>query len=160
MLQDPKADETQGFKPEWLKHAHPQRGQNLVMLIDAASAKKKTSDYTAAWMYRPRPGQEHLRPRHGAATGFRLTERADLIMAWHRKWQPMAVGYEQYGMMADIEHIKDRQDRENYRFDITPLGGTMPKNDRIRRLIPWFEKGASSCRRSCAKTNYEGRRST
>jgi hypothetical protein len=43
-------------------------------------------------------------------------------MAWHRKYQPMAVGYEQYGMMADIEHIRDLQERENYRFDIHAAG--------------------------------------
>ena len=32
-------------------------------------------------------------------------------------------------------------DDENYRFAITPLGGPMAKNDRIRRLVPLFEKG-------------------
>ena len=30
---------------------------------------------------------------------------------------------------------------ENYRFIITPLGGAMAKNDRIRRMIPDFEQG-------------------
>jgi hypothetical protein len=43
--------------------------------------------------------------------------------------------------MADVEHFKDRMERENYRFEITELGGVMAKNDRIRRLIPWFEQG-------------------
>ena len=32
-------------------------------------------------------------------------------------------------------------ERENYRFNITPLGGQLAKEDRIRRLIPDFEAG-------------------
>ena len=33
----------------------------------------------------------------------------------------------------------------------------MPKPDRIRRLIPWFEKGRIFLPPKLAKTNYEGR---
>jgi hypothetical protein len=60
-------------------------------------------------------------------------------------------------MMADIEHMQDRQDREHYRFHITELGGPMPKPDRIRRLIPWFEQGRVYLPRTMLKSNYEGR---
>ncbi len=157
MLQDPKADETQGFKPEWLSYAAgTTSGQNIVMLFDPASAKKKGSDYTAAWCL-GLGADKNVYVHDMVRDRLSLTERADLIMAWHRKWQPMAVGYEQYGMQADIEHIRDRQDRENYRFEITPLGGAMPKVDRIRRLIPWFEKGRIYLPPQLNKTNYEGR---
>jgi len=48
-------------------------------------------------------------------------------------------------------------ERENYRFNITELGGTMPKVDRIRRLIPWFEKGRVYLMPQLVKGNYEGR---
>jgi hypothetical protein len=135
------------------------RGQNLVILVDAASSKKKGSDYTAMWCLglgsdRKVYIHDMLRDR------LSLTERADILMAWHRKWQPMAVGYEQYGMMADIEHIRSVQDNENYRFDITPLGGTMAKNDRIRRLVPWFEKGNSTSIRRSPRPITRAARST
>jgi hypothetical protein len=60
-------------------------------------------------------------------------------------------------MMADIEYLKEIQAQENYRFDVHPLGGSMAKNDRIRRLIPWFEKGRIYLQPKLAKTNYEGR---
>jgi len=86
-----------------------------------------------------------------------LTERADTLIAWHRKWKPMAVGYEHYGMQGDIEHIRYEQEHQNYRFDITELGGTQPKNDRIRRLIPWFEKGRIYLHPKLVKTNYESK---
>ncbi len=157
MMQDPTADETQGFKEEWLKYAGVTvRGHNIVILFDPASSKKKGSDYTAAWCLGLGPDKnvyvhDMLRDR------LSLTERADILFAWHRKWQPMAIGYEQYGLQADIEHFRDRMDRENYRFDITPLGGGMAKSDRIRRLIPWFEKGRIYLPAKLTKTNYENR---
>lgn len=158
MLQDPTADEKQGFKLEWIRHASgmSKRGQNLVILVDAASEKKKSSDYTAMWclgLAADRKVYVHdmLRDR------LSLTERADVLFAWHRKWQPIAVGYERYGLMADIEHCADRMGRENYRFDITELGGAMPKNDRIRRLIPYFEQGRILLPPKLDKTNYERR---
>jgi len=157
MLLDPKADETQGFKEEWLKYAsiNPM-GLNTVMLFDPASAKKKDSDYTAGWVL-GLGSDRNLYVLDCVRDRLSLTERADLVFAWHRKWQPMAVGYEKYGMMADVEHIRDRMERENYRFDITELGGQQPKVDRIRRLIPWFEKGRVYLPPSLDKTNYEGR---
>jgi predicted phage terminase large subunit-like protein len=157
MLQDPTADEKQGFKMQWIKHARTtHRGHNLVILVDAASAKKKTSDYTAMWCLGLGP-DKNLYVHDMLRDRLSLTERADALFAWHRKWQPMAVGYERYGLMADVEHFKDRMDRENYRFTITELGGVMAKADRIRRLIPWFEQGRIYIPPSLTKTNYEGR---
>jgi hypothetical protein len=58
-----------------------------------------------------------------------------------QKWRPLRVGYEEYGMQADIAHIQDAQHRANVDFRIVPLGGKMSKIDRIRRLIPLFEQG-------------------
>lgn len=156
MLQDPTADETQGFKEEWIVYATAEeRGQNLVILIDPASAKKKGSDYTAGWVL-GFGADEHIYVHDMVRDRLSLTQRADLVMNWHRRWKPICVGYEQYGMMADIAHIEAEQERQNYRFKITPLGGSMPKVDRIRRLIPWFEKGRIFLRPGLTKTNYEG----
>ncbi len=142
MLLDPKADETQGFREEWLEYwpAAKFNDLNLYILVDPASDKKKHSDYTS--MFVVGFGEDHcyrvvamLRDR------LSLTQRADALFAFHRDYRPQAVGYEQYGMQADIEHIKDRQKRENYKFKIVPLGGQLAKVDRIRRLIPLFEQG-------------------
>ena len=157
MLQNPVADQVQGFKKEWLRYAAaPTRGHNTVILVDPASTKKKLSDYTAMWCIGLGPDRcvyvhDMVRDR------LNLTERADTLIGWHRKWKPMAVGYEHYGMQGDIEHIRYEQEHQNYRFDITELGGTQPKNDRIRRLIPWFEKGRIYLHPKLTKTNYEGK---
>ena len=38
-----------------------------------------------------------------------------------------------------IEHMEDRMKRENFRFNIEPLGGKMAKESRIEKLQPVFE---------------------
>ncbi len=157
MLQDPKADEAQGFKEDWLRFSPANvAGLNIYMLFDPASAKKKDSDYTAGWVV-GLGSDRNLYVLDMVRDRLSLTQRADLVMAWHRRWQPIAVGYERYGMMADIEHIQHVQELENYRFPIIELGGAMPKLDRIRRLIPWFERGDIWMPPRLMKTNYEGR---
>jgi len=157
MMQDPTADETQGFKEEWLRYAQPNgQGLNIYMIFDPASSKKKDSDYTAGWVL-GLGADRNMYVLDMVRDRLSLTQRADLVMGWHRRWKPLATGYERYGMMADIEHITDRQERENYRFPIIELGGAMPKMDRIRRLIPWFEGGRIYMPQKFPKTNYEGR---
>jgi hypothetical protein len=88
---------------------------------------------------------------------FNLTERADKLFQLHKKWRPLAVGYEKYGMQADITYIKERMSRENYHFSIIELGGNLAKNDRIRKLIPLFEQGRWYLLESRFYTNYEGK---
>lgn len=158
MLQDPKADETQGFKEDWLRYYkghHSGEGTNKYILVDPASEKKKGSDYTSVWVLGLGADQNYY-----ALDFYRdrlsLTQRADLVFRLHRRWRPMGVGYEKYGLQADVEHMKDRMERENYRFGITELGGSTPKNDRIRRLIPVFEQGRFWLPETNPKVDYEG----
>ena len=86
-----------------------------------------------------------------------LTERCAMLFRLHKKWQPLAVGYERYGLQADIEHVRDTMNRTNYHFVIEELGGATPKLDRIRRLIPVFEQGRMWLPHSVFKTDYEGK---
>lgn len=143
MLQDPKADETQGFRADWIRYYanhHDGSGTNRFIVVDPASEKKKENDYTSLWVIGLGADSNYyaldfVRDR------LNLTERADLVFRMHRKWRPIRVGYEKYGLMADVAHMRDRMDRENYHFDIVELGGSQPKVDRIRRLIPIMEQG-------------------
>jgi predicted phage terminase large subunit-like protein len=162
--QKPRPDGGGVFKREWVMHydgspADISGGTNRYLLVDPSSGKRSKSktknDYTSMWVVGLGQDQnyyvlEMVRDR------LNLTARAQKLMELHRKWKPKQTRYEDYGMQADIEHIRDRQERENYRFDITALGGSMPKVDRIRRLIPWFEKGRIYLMPSLRKTNYEG----
>lgn len=157
MLLDPLADETQNFKADWLlQETSDGAGMNKYILVDPASAKKKSSDYTSMFVIGLGTDGNYyvldmVRDR------LSLTERADALFALHKRWKPMRVGYEKYGMQADIEHIRDRQKRENYRFEIVELAGQMAKVDRIRRLIPHFEQGRIYFPETCFKTSYEGK---
>jgi predicted phage terminase large subunit-like protein len=161
MLLDPTADDKQGFKEEWLTYATASpKGHNLVILVDPASKKKPTSDYTSMWCIglgadRKVYVHDMIRDR------LSLTERADRLFSWHRYWNAqapvMAVAYEEYGLQADIEHMQSVMEAENYRFAITAVGGRLAKPDRIRRLVPWFEQGRLYLNPKIAKTDYEGR---
>ena len=158
ILLNPKADALQGFKRDWINHytsiqTHWKR-MTRYLLVDAASAKKKESDYTAMMVVGLGSDGNYyvldmVRDR------LSLTERAERVFSLHRQWKPREVRYERYGMMADIEHIKDRQEKENYRFPITEVSGITKKVDRIGRLIPIFEQGKVFLPKSLHITDYQ-----
>lgn len=143
MLLDPVADKAQGFRKEWLKYWPAQTDANLtkMMIVDPAGSKKrKANDFTSIWVIGYGADEkwrvlDYLRDR------LNLSERAKAVFSLHRKWRPSVVGYEEYGMQADIEHIEYLQDQQNYSFSITPLGGQLAKEERIKRLVPTFEQG-------------------
>ena len=143
MLLNPKGDSAQGFQRSWLRYtkAEPHgRGLNTYILVDPANAKRKKSDWTTIGVVGLGPDKNYtlldlVRDR------LNLKERTDAVFSLHEKWEPIGVGYEEYGLQADIQHIEHVQEERNYRFKITPLGGSMSKVDRIKRLIPIFEQG-------------------
>jgi hypothetical protein len=93
-----------------------------------------------------------------AHAGAPETPSGDALFALHRRWRPRRVGYEQYGQMADVEYLRDRMGRENYRFEIIQLSGNrLSKEDRIRRLIPIFEAGRFYLPPKLLKRDYEGK---
>jgi predicted phage terminase large subunit-like protein len=161
MLLDPTADDKQGFKEEWLQFATADtRGQNLVIVGDPASKKRPTSDYTSIWVLALGPDRK-VYVHDMVRDRLSLTERGQRLMALHRFWSRkapiMAVAWEEYGLQADIEYFRELMESENYRFDITPVGGRLSKPDRIRRLVPWFENGRLLLHPKISKTDYEGR---
>lgn len=157
-LLNPLADEVQGLTREWMRFYNTvdHTSLNRYILVDPASEKKKTSDYTAMFVIGLGEDGNYyildiIRDR------LNLKERADALFMLHRTWRPLNVGYEKYGMQADIEYIKERMERENYRFNIVELGGQIPKIDRIKRLIPDLSEGRWYYPYSMFKTDYEGK---
>lgn len=156
MLQNPRADSVMGFQREWLRHGEAPRGMNLYLLCDPAGSKKAGSDYTVMLVIGLGPdGNYYL--VDGLRDRLNLAERGRALFRLHRLHRPLAVGYERYGMQADIEHIRQVQEAERYRFAITELGGRLAKNDRIRRLIPLFEQGRIFLPPSLMFLDCEGR---
>jgi len=159
MLQNPVADNAMGFKLEWLVYYDILKNTdswNFFVLCDPASEKKKTSDYTVIACVGLAPDNNYylvdaIRDR------LNLAERTNKVFEFVRKWNPVAVGYEKYGMQSDIEHMHYIMNQENYRFKIVPLGGSMRKEDRIRRLVPIFSQTRFYLPHRLLFTNYEGR---
>lgn len=142
LLLDPKADETQGFNVEWLNHwpGKDWTGMNVYIIVDPASAKGKSNDYTTMQVIGLAEDENYYWIA-GIRDRLNLTERGEALMRMHKLYRPKAVGYEQYGVQADIEFIQRLQNERNYRFKITPLGGKLSKADRIKRLVPIMERG-------------------
>lgn len=157
ILQNPRADATMGFKREWLEFWTPTDadGLNVYLLRDPASKKKDSSDYTADWVIGLGPDENYYvlamyRDR------LNLTERTSRLFELHQKWKPIEVRYEEYGLQADIEHVETEMARRKYRFKIIRVGGSMKKEDRIKRLIPLFENHRIILPRSFHVTGSDG----
>lgn len=158
MMQNPVADKAMSFKSEWLMYYETLGDTskwNKYLITDPASAKKTTSDYTVMLLIGLAPDNNYylidaLRDR------LNLTQRASKVFELRRMHQPKSVGYEKYGMQADIEHIKYVMEEKNYRFDITELGGQVPKEDRIKKLIPVYEQKRFYLPKRLLFVDYEG----
>jgi phage terminase large subunit-like protein len=148
MLCDPSAGTATGFELSWLipYEDAPEDvgiGKNKYILVDPACEKKLrrwTSSYTAMivlglgsdgnyyWL-------DAVRDR------MNLSERTHALFHLHRKWKPLEVRYEKYGLQSDIEHIQHVMREQNYRFRIVEVKGIASKMDRINRLEPIFRGG-------------------
>lgn len=149
MLQNPLADTAMGFQEAWLRSAHAEItyeqamvATNRIIIVDPSGGKQRTknNDYSSFWVVGKAADGKYY-PLEFIRDRLNLTQRAAALMYLHRKWKPRKVGYEEYGMQADIEHIEYVQQQETYRFPIIPLGGRMSKENRILRLVPYFENG-------------------
>lgn len=166
MLQNPKAEDAMGFVREWLRHydAHPMQSGvkrwpsdwNYYLLCDPAGEKKKGNDYTVMVVIALAPDQNYYLV-DGIRDRLNLKERTSRLFHFHRKYRPMATGYEKYGKDSDIEHIVEKMGEENYHFSITPLGGSTPKNDRIRKLVPVFAESNFYLPYRLLFEDYEGK---
>ena len=145
------------FKIEWMSFWKRQpAATNKVILVDPSSGRsKKRGDFTSMWVVGIGPdGNDYV--LDGIRDRLNLTERTGALFALVRRYRPAAVGYEQYGLQADIEHIRIEQERQQYRFRIIELGGAVKKEDRIRRLIPSFQQGRTWMPESMVRRMSDG----
>lgn len=135
------------FKNEWIQHYSPlddHTGMNVYMLVDPATSKKDSADWTAICVVGLAADNNYylldlVRDR------LNPTERIAKVMSLHKKWNALAskppiVGYESYGMQSDGHYLKQAQNTANYRFPVVELkGNKLRKEDRIRMLVPLFQ---------------------
>jgi len=145
MLCDPSAGVAQGFRIEWFNQYEGRptdvaKGKPRIIVVDNANAKKRDSDYTSIWVVAlGEDGCMYI--VDGVRDRLDLTQRTAWLFMLHRKWKPIQVRYEKYGMMVDVEHIRSEMNHRHYHFPIIEVKGNTRKDDRIGRLIPWFSAG-------------------
>ena len=157
MLLNPVAGSSQSFKEEWLRYwgADNLRNLNLYIVVDPATSKKKNSDYTS--MYVLGAGADgNVYVVDMVMDRMNLSERTQKLFSLVRQYRPLDVGYERFGMQADVEYIREMQGRENFRFPITELTGIVKKEDRIAQLVPWFEQGRVYLPYECVRATCDG----
>jgi predicted phage terminase large subunit-like protein len=160
-MQEPVPGGGGEFKRDMLRYYHdtPQNigsGMNKYLLCDPAGEQRKSNDFTSMWIVGLGTDGNYYW-LDGVRDRLNLTERGREVMRLHRKWKPYEVRYERYGMMADIQYIKELQERDNYRFDVTEVAGNkLKKEDRIRRLLPIFSEGKFYSPEAMFYTDREG----
>lgn len=144
MLLNPVAEGSMGFRQEWLCYwiNQPKRDMmNVYITVDPSSGKKKGGgDYTVMLVH-GLGGDGNYYLLDGIRDRLNLSQRAQELMRLVRKWTPIAVGYEEYGMQADIEHLRTVMEQQSYRFNLIPVGGKLSKSDRILKLVPAYSSG-------------------
>ena len=140
--QKPRPAEGAEFKKAWIqRYLSPPKKLNKLILVDPSSGRHKDrGDYTCMWVV-GLGADRNAYLLDGIRDRLNLTQKVSALMDLHRKHNPLETRYEEYGLQADIEAINAQMERSQYRFKITAVGGKTKKEDRIRRLIPWFENG-------------------
>jgi predicted phage terminase large subunit-like protein len=145
------------FKREWPKTWRgSEPAGNGYILVDPAGEQRPDNDFTSMWVVRLAEDGNYYWV-DGVRDRLNITQRAATVMRLHRKWKPIDVRYERYGMMGDVQALYELQGRENYRFSVTEVSGNkLKKEDRIRRLIPMFEQGKFYAPESLHYTDSQG----
>lgn len=142
MLQDPLGDGVAYFRGEWLEYwdRAPDAGKlSVYFLIDSANSKKKGRDYTVMWVLGLGMDRNYY-ILDVVRDKLDLVERTRVLMELHRRWRPLMVYWEQVGAMSDVQHVRDIQERELYRFPIVEVKQSIDKRDRVAWLIPLFSE--------------------
>ena len=146
-LQNPVAGTQQEFLIDWIRRweVRPET-LNVYILVDPAGNEKKNNNCNSAFAVIGVDANWNKYLLDGACHKMGLSERWDMLKALRNKWllqpgvQIVQVGYERFGMQADIEHFKEMMKIERNHFPIEELSwpreGSPAKDARIRRLIP------------------------
>ena len=153
-LLNPIAGELQKFRMEWVQRweTRPER-MNVGITVDPANSRTKGACNTAMIVQGVAPGGNWYF-LDGFCHQMSLKDRWEALLGLWLKWSRMPgvllcmVGYEKYGMQADIDYFQLEMDRmprdRKVSIPITEVNwvsdGSNAKDDRIERLTPLFQK--------------------
>ncbi len=147
-LMNPAAGQQAMFRKDWLSFMDVRPATlNVYIMVDPANSKKKGSDNTAmAVVGVDTANNKFLLDGYRHKMGLR--ERWVALRGLRRYWmqqpgvQMVKVGYERYGMQADLEYFEEQMLQDKDHFEILELNwvseGQQSKDDRVQRLQPDF----------------------
>lgn len=156
-LQNPMADESATFRPEWLRpyEVRP-RTMNVYIACDPSRGRSATSDNTAIAVIGIGSGGAKFL-LDGYCHRMTLSQRWTALKNLRAKWsrargvQHISVGYERYGAQSDDEYFLEQMDLDRVKkvpdshFAIEELNwpreGGNSKRERVERLEPDFRNG-------------------
>lgn len=139
MLLKPVAKEDQTFHLEDFRYYDHLPRVNYYIACDPANTKSKKSDFTAYLVF----GFSEDRQVYlvdGVHDKLNLAQRYTVLKALNERYKPLIIGYEKYGLQADIDFFRMENAKTGYYMPISEIGGTLSKEDRILRLASLFEK--------------------
>lgn len=137
MLLKPVAKEDQKFKLEDFAYYDELPRVNYYIACDPANSKTKKSDFTAYLVF----GFSQDRKVYlvdGVHDKLDLGQRYNVLKALNDRYKPLVIGYERYGLQADIDFFRMENAKTGYFMPITEIGGSLSKEDRISRLTSLF----------------------
>ena len=153
-LLNPLAGELQELRAEWIRRweVRPER-INVCITVDPANSRKHGSCNTAFIVQ----GVDMLGNWYfldGAIHKMALKDRWEMLLYLWMKWSRAPgvllceVGYERYGLQADMDYFEIEMQRmppnRKVSIPVTEVSwvsdGSNAKDDRIRRIIPDFQK--------------------
>lgn len=143
MLLHPVPQSDQKFNRLWIKFwtAKTKRPpMNMYILVDSAKKTEKRHDYTVMMVI----GVDALRNYWILDI---VRDKIDVYGRWKKlselvkSWGVTEVGYEQYAAMVDTEVMNRQMLEDGIYFNIIELGGQVSKDDRIKKLVPDYQRG-------------------
>ena len=139
-LLKPIAKEDQVFTRDMVLYYDALPKCNMYIAIDPANSQRKKSDYTAGLVF-GFSADRKVYLVDAIHDKINLRQRYDKIRSMHDRYDFKRIGYERYGMQTDVDYFRMEGERENKFLPLYEMGGSMSKEDRVRRLVALFERG-------------------
>jgi len=160
MLLNPVSDDERRFNPQLFQYydkaSLDKLTKNVYITVDAATSKKKGSDYSALAVMAV-DALDNVYLVDLVKDKLNLDERKKKLFELVLKYKPLVVGYERYALMADTDYIRKCQETENIRFPIVELGGKLSKIERVDRFVPTFSNRKFYIPESLEYRDFEGK---
>jgi len=162
---NPIPSDKQKLLYDWLQwHNGEFPETNDLILVDPAGEKKGHSSFTVIW-HLGADAYKRFYIKNIVRDKLNLKERCEKLFWMASQCEELPrVGYEKYSFQADIEYIQEKQEEQHIYFEtdsegrqITPLGGSTAKDDRIRGLIPYLVDKKIVLPREYWYTDIEGK---